>query len=97
MLNFAVYIDKHTQPDTGSGEWCLDALMKQHYGTLTAFDIIRDVGGLFQTGDAHIAVYDFEKAEMYCELQYKCQLVSEFSIENAERMENCPWKTMILY
>ena len=26
----------------------------------------------------------------YCELQSKCQLVSEFSIENAERMENRP-------
>ena len=26
----------------------------------------------------------------YCELQYKCQLVLDFSIENAEIMENCP-------
>ena len=26
----------------------------------------------------------------YCELQYKCQLLFEFSIENAELMENCP-------
>ena len=26
----------------------------------------------------------------YSELQYKCQLSSNFSIENAERMENCP-------
>ena len=33
----------------------------------------------------------------YCELQYKCQNNFEFSIENAETMENCPWKMMILY
>ena len=26
----------------------------------------------------------------YCKLQYKCQLLSNVSIENAERMENCP-------
>ena len=25
-----------------------------------------------------------------CELQYRRQVCSEFSIENAERMENCP-------
>ena len=30
------------------------------------------------------------------DLQYKCRFVSEFSIENAEIMENCPRKTMIL-
>ena len=37
------------------------------------------------------------KATPYCELQYKCQLSSEFSVENAETMENYPWKMMILY
>ena len=31
----------------------------------------------------------------YCELQYKCQLFPEFSIENAEIVENCPCKMMI--
>ena len=31
-----------------------------------------------------------------CELQYKCQLCLELSIENARSiMENCPWKMMI--
>jgi hypothetical protein len=60
-----VYIDKHTQPDQGDGEWCLDALMAQHYGKLTAVDIVREIAALYQTGDAHIAVYDFDRAEMY--------------------------------
>ena len=63
-LNGLVYIDKHTQPDTGSGEWCLDGLMKDHYGTLTASDIVRSIAALYQTGDAHVAVYDFDRAEM---------------------------------
>ena len=36
-------------------------------------------------------------AELQCELQYKCHLVSSFSIETAERMENCLWKMMIFY
>ena len=26
----------------------------------------------------------------YCELPSKCELVPDFSIENAERMEDCP-------
>ena len=26
----------------------------------------------------------------YCELQHKCQVLLEFSIENAEMMRNCP-------
>ena len=29
-----------------------------------------------------------------CELQHKCQLFSEVSIENAEILWNCPWKMM---
>ena len=33
----------------------------------------------------------------YCELQHQCQTDFEFSIENAERMENCPWTMMVLY
>ena len=40
---------------------------------------------------------DYLGKSQYCELQYKCQLFSIFSIENAERMENCPWKMMFLY
>ena len=31
----------------------------------------------------------------YCELQYKILLLGELSIENAERMENFPWKMMM--
>ena len=30
------------------------------------------------------------RAHWYCELQYKCQFFSNFSIENAERVENFP-------
>ena len=38
--------------------------MKDHYGTLTASDIVRSIAALYQTGDAHVAVYDFDRAEM---------------------------------
>ena len=31
------------------------------------------------------------------ELQYQCRFRFEFSIGNAEKMENCPWKMMIFY
>ena len=36
------------------------------------------------------------QAEQYCELQYKCRILFQFSIENAEIMWNFPWKMMIL-
>ena len=32
-----------------------------------------------------------------CNINAKIILNFEFSIENAEIMENCPWKMMILY
>ena len=38
-----------------------------------------------------------ERLRDECELQYKCQQISEFFFENAERVENCPWKMMIFY
>ena len=28
--------------------------------------------------------------QVLCKLQYKCRILFEFSIENAEMMENCP-------
>ena len=31
-----------------------------------------------------------ESLQQYCELRHKCQLVLEFSIENAVMMENFP-------
>ena len=34
---------------------------------------------------------------LYCKLQYKGQLFLEFSIENAEIMENFPWKNNGFY
>ena len=37
------------------------------------------------------------KTQLYCELQSKSQMFSDFDGENAERTENYPWKTMILY
>ena len=36
-------------------------------------------------------------ASQCCELQHKCQLCFECPIRNAEIMENCPWKMMILH
>ena len=48
-------------------------------------------------GDGRVSLGEFQEAAtslspvlMYCELQYKCQLFSICSIENAKIMENCP-------
>lgn len=38
--------------------------MKDYYGMLTAPDIVRSIAALYQTGDAHVAVYDFDSASI---------------------------------
>jgi hypothetical protein len=59
-----VYIDKHTQPDPGPGAWCLDTLMEKYYGSFNATNLI-DIASIYQTGDAQVAVYDFDTRFMY--------------------------------
>jgi isopenicillin-N N-acyltransferase like protein len=57
-----VYIDKHVQP---SSDPCMGSLMQKYYGTLDAEVAIRQVAAVFQTGDMHVAVYDYTKNFMY--------------------------------
>jgi isopenicillin-N N-acyltransferase-like protein len=60
-----LYIDKHSQPDPGQGSWCLDALLKSKYGKLDPLTVLTEVVPVYQTGDAQVAVYDFENRFMY--------------------------------
>jgi len=62
LLAGAVYIDKHPQP---SHDPCLGSLMQKFYGNLDANTIFRSVTALLQTGDTHIAVYDFQNMLIY--------------------------------
>jgi hypothetical protein len=57
-----VFIDKHTQP---SEDPCMGSLMQQYYGSLDAVTTIRYITALEQTGDMHIAIYDFANQYMY--------------------------------
>jgi len=56
-----VFVDKHVQP---SGHPCLNDLMHQLYGSLDAMSTVY-VTSAFETGDTHIAIYDFNAKEMY--------------------------------
>lgn len=56
-----VFVDKHVQPSTHP---CLNDLMHQLYGDLDAAATVY-ITSLFETGDTHIAIYDFEAKEMY--------------------------------
>ena len=60
-----VYIDKHTQPDSGDGAWCLDALMADNYGSYTAVNTFQQITALYQTGDSMVVVYDFAAGYSY--------------------------------
>lgn len=57
-----VYVDKHTQPSTHP---CLPSLIKEYYGQIDAETVFRQLTARFQTGDLHIAVFDFERRLMY--------------------------------
>jgi len=57
-----VYIDKHPQPSTNP---CLGSLLQTYYGKITPENTIQYICALHQTGDMHIAIYDFAKKHMY--------------------------------
>ena len=46
---------------------------------------------------AKLCLLHYQLAWGMYELQYISRRFSELSIENAERVDNCPWKMMILY
>jgi len=56
-----VYIDKHTQPSTHT---CMAAVLQQHYGSLDPAAAV-DLVSRLQTGDIHLAVYDFAANVLY--------------------------------
>jgi hypothetical protein len=56
------YIDKHTQPSSSP---TLPDLVKQYYGNLSAVNIVQNIPRLTQSGDVHIAVYDYGQQMAY--------------------------------
>jgi len=53
-----VYINKHTQP---SYDPCMAQVLKEHYGSLDPLITIKYITALTQSGNNHIAVYDFAR------------------------------------
>ena len=57
-----VFIDKHTQP---SSDPCLNTLLHKYYGNIDPMVTLQYITAVFQTGNMHIAIYDFENSLMY--------------------------------
>jgi len=57
-----VYIDKHVQP---SHDPCYADLFQEYYGNISPDVILRNITAVAQTGDMHIAIYDFALKQMY--------------------------------
>jgi len=57
-----VYIDKHTQP---SNDPCLSSLLTKFYGNITPQITKEYITAELQTGDTHIAIYDYKQNYMY--------------------------------
>ena len=62
MFTGLVFVDKHTQP---SSDPCLNTLLHKYYGQLNPENTLRYITSEFQTGDMHIAIYDFQNNLMY--------------------------------
>jgi hypothetical protein len=59
--NNVVYVDKHVQP---SGDSCLGYAIGQNYGNINV-DSMLQFSALHETGDTHIAVYDYTNMAIY--------------------------------
>ena len=57
-----VFINKHVQP---SGEPCMNDLLHAAYGNITGLLVAQYVTALEQTGDMHIAVFDFGADKLF--------------------------------
>ena len=56
-----VFVDKHTQP---SSDPCLNSLLHEYYGSISPMNTLKYITSQFQTGNMHIAIYDFENGLM---------------------------------
>jgi len=57
-----LYLNKYQQPSHNA---CLGSLIQEFYGNLTAQNMISWLVAVSQTGDQHIAVYDYTNMYMY--------------------------------
>mmetsp|Transcript_26735 Transcript_26735/g.92879 ORF Transcript_26735/g.92879 Transcript_26735/m.92879 type:complete len:371 (-) Transcript_26735:219-1331(-) len=57
-----VFFDKHTQPDNNA---CMGDLLGQYYGDIDPLNTLQRITSVFQTGDMHIAIYDYQQQTMY--------------------------------
>ena len=62
MFDDVAYIDKHPQPSPHPD---MPDLVKQYYGTMTATNIIQNFPRIMESGDVHIALYDFGAKQAY--------------------------------
>ena len=57
-----LFINKHVQPST---EPCMNDIINKWYGSIDALVLFQQITALEQTGNMHIAVYDFSNQLMY--------------------------------
>jgi isopenicillin-N N-acyltransferase-like protein len=60
QLSDVLYVDKHVQP---SHDPCLGSLLQDAHGAITPEMLVR-VASVHETGDTHVAVYDFLRMQM---------------------------------
>lgn len=59
---FYIWVLQHEQP---SSDPCLGSLLKKYYGKIDPIVTLQYITAVFQTGDMHIAIYDFSTMQMY--------------------------------
>jgi len=61
-MDGVVYLDKHSQPSTDT---CMGGLLETYYGDIDALKILQYIAPRQETGDMHVAVYDYAENYMY--------------------------------
>ena len=61
QFNNVAYIDKHPQPSSHPD---MPALVKQWYGNLSGTNVAQNLPRGMQSGDVHVAVYDFANEQV---------------------------------
>ena len=72
LFESLVFVDKHTQP---SADPCLNNLLHKYYGSLDPQVTLQYITAQFQTGDMHIAIYDFENGMMCVRVRVRVCIV----------------------
>lgn len=87
-IPYVAYVDKHPQPSGEGPEGTLPTALQSFYGNIS-LESAKTIAKYHQTGDVHIATYDFKSLQMYVAIG-KINKDGDFGPEGGDDMD--VWK-----